>query len=619
MTDRQRVMFSFLGTGEYLPVRYQLGEQVSAEPEVFTQIAILRALGDARPQTLYVGVTPGVRAHENWRRLQSQLSSLGVGCVDVRIEEGQSEESLWHNFSAIGGALPANSEVIFDMTHGLRSLPIVAMLALALFRNTRGLKIEAIYYGAFEALGAARDLKPRIASGEVLPPAPVFDLTAMFSLSQWAEAASMWNRTGRAELFVELAGPYLKNIKRTLKRDAPQALTGVPQRIDFLNGALRLLRSDQIAAKALSVQELISSAKEQAHGHPALAPLNDVLTLIEPSLDALRADGASAAENNDIYLRHQVELARWYRRHDSIAESYSVLRECITSAAARLVHEAGIEELSDRRKSYKWQVAGYRGVAEWLLKCLCDGDRREFSLASFERLHFYCGDNATMLRSFLDARSMVEKRRNPINHCWTGDEHARTNFAPTEIASTLTLLDEHTKVVAAFVENVIEHVKSASSATAIMQIGVQPSQECFINISNHPSSAWSVAQREAADALGFGELRDLEGGVGEIDPAADLSAVEQLAEGLAERVVAMGARGAHVMTEMTLTLALVRALQARGIRCFASTSHRVSSCEEGAEGETIKHGTFRFVRFREYQPVIQLVVVITATRPPLLL
>lgn len=53
---------------------------------------------------------------------------------------------------------------------------------------------------------------------------------------------------------------------------------------------------------------------------------------------------------------------------------------------------------------------------------------------------------------------------------------------------------------------------------------------------------------------------------------------------------------ALVQGEFTLTIELVRRLQARGITCLAATSKR--DVEEGADGRRVS--TFTFVRFRAY-------------------
>ncbi|MCK9521800.1 MAG: CRISPR-associated protein [Proteobacteria bacterium] len=122
----------------------------------------------------------------------------------------------------------------------------------------------------------------------------------------------------------------------------------------------------------------------------------------------------------------------------------------------------------------------------------------------------------------------------------------------------------------------------------------------FFNLTNHPFATWSAAQQQAAVALGHGALVELPQGVPLVDPLLDASAVVQQAETLAAQVVAAGAKGAAVMGDFSFSFALVQALKARGVRCYATTSERKVQEHIAANGETIKSAVFRFVRFREY-------------------
>lgn len=121
----------------------------------------------------------------------------------------------------------------------------------------------------------------------------------------------------------------------------------------------------------------------------------------------------------------------------------------------------------------------------------------------------------------------------------------------------------------------------------------------FLNLSNHPVATWPETQREAARSLALGEPSDLPGGMPPVDPRADRDDITRLADQVAHRALAMEPRGAFVAGEFTLTVALVRALQSRGVRCFSATSERI--VEEVIDGEhRQKTASYRFVRWREY-------------------
>ncbi|MDR0938820.1 MAG: CRISPR-associated protein [Mediterranea sp.] len=116
----------------------------------------------------------------------------------------------------------------------------------------------------------------------------------------------------------------------------------------------------------------------------------------------------------------------------------------------------------------------------------------------------------------------------------------------------------------------------------------------LINLSNHPSSAWSSAQLFAAQR--YGEIVDLP--FPSVSPEGDEDYIRSLVDDYiceVEKLAAGSGATVHVMGEMTFTCAMVTALKARGFRCVASTTLRDVVEEDGA-----KTSVFQFVRFRGY-------------------
>jgi hypothetical protein len=118
---------------------------------------------------------------------------------------------------------------------------------------------------------------------------------------------------------------------------------------------------------------------------------------------------------------------------------------------------------------------------------------------------------------------------------------------------------------------------------------------CFVNLSNHPSSAWEDAQRNAAFAIAE-RIEDI--AFPTVPPDADEEAIAALAEECAANVPPETSH-ALVQGEFTLTVELVRLLQARGVTCLAATSKR----EVAEDGDGRRVSTFRFVRFRAYPDI----------------
>ncbi|RME22741.1 MAG: hypothetical protein D6798_15070, partial [Deltaproteobacteria bacterium] len=110
----------------------------------------------------------------------------------------------------------------------------------------------------------------------------------------------------------------------------------------------------------------------------------------------------------------------------------------------------------------------------------------------------------------------------------------------------------------------------------------------FLNLSNHPSDRWPAEQIQAAIALDESIESIVDIPFPTVPPDADDAAIEALAQETVAQVP-HDIAAAMVMGEMCATVAIVRLLQKRGVRCVAATTHR-------GRGP----GDFRFVRWRDY-------------------
>lgn len=118
----------------------------------------------------------------------------------------------------------------------------------------------------------------------------------------------------------------------------------------------------------------------------------------------------------------------------------------------------------------------------------------------------------------------------------------------------------------------------------------------LVNLSNHPSSEWSLLQIQKAKEL-FGSIIDFP--FPPINPAASIEEIKALAKLVAEKVLnitpTQSDLSVHVMGELTFCFQFVDIMRSKGIRCVASTTERVVEISENG-----KTSVFNFVAFREY-------------------
>jgi len=632
-------LVSFLGTTPYIPIRYALDGRVTEVPRTFVQSAIAELLRSEIVEVTVLTTRQATRTH--WLALTEELEKVGMKEVCQRlIPDGHSEEELWEIFPAVGETLEGAESFIFDITHGFRSLPATGVFSLAFYLHLLPVRLSRILYGALEALEDERGCRPELLSGQAIFAAvkemspeqrkayhaPVFDLTAMHTVPRWAEAAAEWQRTGRAAGIVELAQPFTAAITRKLMKQRPKSLTDLPRRLELLDDALTLVRHDKIAESARAVAQLVEEARVQAAGTPQLAPFTRVIQQLGKSVSPICQGEEQDPACNPSYLAGQVAAARWHGARGRIVEAFSLLRECVTSVAVRVVLDAQAATLPLDGRGHGVQSTSLRQECDRLLAGLSgthdhhgsvrersgESDDGQVSALSVQDARFVQREEVDELLQrfpslkevFARAWNLVQTTRNKLNHCWTGDHsaqgfdkhtmeevHRRFDLALKEVQALLSEL--------ASCEQSLGLVDPATSDSLLD--GVAPPSR-LLNLSDQPLETWSPEQLAAAKNLGLGEPVDLPGGMPSVPADADELEVARLAAAIVARAGA-GVRGALFDGDPTLTVALLALLQPAGVRCFAATTApRVPHPTEIA-GTSLEESQSYFVRWREYQEV----------------
>lgn len=81
--------------------------------------------------------------------------------------------------------------VVLDVTHGLRHLPMLALVAAFYLEKVAGIKVDDILYGAYEM----RDADNRV---------PVLSLKGLLDIMDWVQALTSYDREGNYAAFIPL-------------------------------------------------------------------------------------------------------------------------------------------------------------------------------------------------------------------------------------------------------------------------------------------------------------------------------------------------------------------------------------------------------------------------------
>lgn len=356
------IILSALGTGAYREARYQ--SEHHAEPVTTGLFAV--ALHRWHPQAEVKLLATDMA----WKSANGDyVREHHPDFERVRIPEGRTEAEAWELFGAMTDAVPLGSRVIFDITHGLRSLPMLGFLALSYLRVVRNVTIERVYYGALE-------LTPR----EEGALTPVVDLTPLVGLLDWAQAAKRFQDTGDASLFKPLL-----EMKRTADYNA------VSRQLEVLSLNLAGNRGPCIpdeAQKLLRVLETARRGSLEAHQQPFALVMDQLEGQVRPL--------AAPADDPKLRLQAEYALMRWYAGRGHYPQAMSLAREWLISV--RQWHELGRVSMNEEER----ERINDDGKAA--MKALQDGSRE-----ALEALPVH-------LQTFTRLNATVNRLRNDLMH-----------------------------------------------------------------------------------------------------------------------------------------------------------------------------------------------------------
>ena len=229
---RKKHFIAVLGTGGYTPCTYYLDENTCDTK--FVQEAVLKlACGELRSDDrITICLTEDAR-RQNWedraynqreiernsnlsqeiyQGLHAALEASLKHVAGIQIEEkdiatGKDSREIARMFSEIYDVIDEGEEIYFDITHGLRNIPMLVMAILEYAKVTKGILIGGIYYGAFE-VGI---FDPALNRKRV----PIYDMTFYHTIMNWSNAANSFIQYGHADEISELVNERWQSIART--------------------------------------------------------------------------------------------------------------------------------------------------------------------------------------------------------------------------------------------------------------------------------------------------------------------------------------------------------------------------------------------------------------------
>ena len=130
---------------------------------------------------------PMLAIHE--QRLSEKLG-IPVQCLLISYARDEAEQSTI--LTDLADHLAPGENIILDVTHGFRHLPMLALVAARYLARVRGVQVQEVYYGAHEMTDKAT------------AQTPVLRLSAMLHMLDWVDALAVYEHSGNYGIFAPL-------------------------------------------------------------------------------------------------------------------------------------------------------------------------------------------------------------------------------------------------------------------------------------------------------------------------------------------------------------------------------------------------------------------------------
>ncbi|MDM8537381.1 TIGR02221 family CRISPR-associated protein [Desulfobacterales bacterium HSG17] len=308
----RKVYMSFLGLGffdkekkeyRYTPTTYELNNAVSKETE-FVQVAEMELL-NAKEFDLVLIIATEKSYKTHFSNLEMQMKNFEVYPVHLEIDEKMDSKSQWQWFEKILCYIEIGDELTVDLTHGYRSVPIVFSAAINFLQKAKNIKINAVYYGAFEANRGS---------------APIIDMKDFYNINEWAESVTRLVEDADARKMAEVAGKA-SEIQMGELND-PEVI----ETFENLTNTIRNVDVNNVAEKAEKAIELIREKKKHASETGKI-----LLDLVIDKFVCLTTGEPVSGMYDKAYFNIQLKIIRLLLDHRLYMQAYTVMRELIGS------------------------------------------------------------------------------------------------------------------------------------------------------------------------------------------------------------------------------------------------------------------------------------------------
>lgn len=385
----RKVLISFLGVSNYIDCIYTFDGKESGVV-FYVQNSIVELLASDFDKFFIFCTEKAYETH--FQKLQKESKKK---LEAVKIPQGLNEDEIWQIFEIVYEKLNDGDEVIYDITHSFRSLPMLGITLLQYSKFLKNIKVLGIYYGAFENLGSPKDIQKRYP----LPnqrKVPILNLTPFSLLQDWTSAANNFITLGNAKMIRDLTNQSLTPILSKSKGKDKDAsiLRSLSIQLENFSKEHRTNRGKIIleAKSAIKAKGII----DEIENYSLIPPFKPIVNHIKSTL-------GNYSENSVENLLRGVE---WCIDKQLVQEGLTQLQEGIVTILCEKIN-VRIDAVKLRELISSYLTVRFR----------LESEKWSGELGKIENLQFVEQlDKIDYIEEIARCYDAITKKRNDINH-----------------------------------------------------------------------------------------------------------------------------------------------------------------------------------------------------------
>ena len=329
-----RKILTFLGTSNYKETTVHIGDYTygnpdgsnSAENTIFplSLIKYYKEQNPDEPLSIFFLLTKGAKENENWQKSQPVLEKwkeeLGISYDTIDApDDVESSEATLQLVKSMIGVLESGDEVILDVTHCFRDIPLTALVAALYIKEALNVSVQ-ILYGKLDS--------KKTADGKEINNTYCKDITYVTQLTEWLYAARIFREYGYSKELGKLTDQRNRSIYANENLiNKPTRLSSMRLSLQSLTDSLRLgsiKRVRENVRKFLAQVEKESTFSQEIHEYvPELELLMPSIIQRYKMVDT----GASSFVLDEREIATERELMKFYLDTRDIGMALRLARE----------------------------------------------------------------------------------------------------------------------------------------------------------------------------------------------------------------------------------------------------------------------------------------------------